>query len=391
MAGNDNRSRDISSNSKRNYKKVPKFKPKGTAKRVVAVFLSLIFIFLGSFIIYYYRTLDSFNFDNFSNNKNTDATTDGEAPDLGDGELNTNMDSGLLNDPMVLNVMLFGSDMRADSGEDYGRSDSMILLSIDNRHDKIKLTSFLRDTYVEIPGHGMGKITTAYSYGGPELAIETVEYNFGIKIDRYAVVGFDAFENIVNTLGGIDLELTQDEIDYINHQRAINNQTDTLTEITDPPGMVHLNGSQALWHVRNRGWDYTQYGDPYVFEGDDWDRTDRQRKFLNAVMEDMKSASIPQLIQIVSEIGPMITTNLTKNEITTLVMNALTYLGYDMEETTVPKNYWGYETTSDGQSIIQIYDFDAARKELAVFLYEELVTGGVDINTSSESSDNSEY
>lgn len=391
MAGNDNRSRDISSNSKRNYKKVPKFKPKGTARRVVAVFLSLIFIFFGSFIIYYYRTLDSFNFDNFSNNKNTDATTEGDAPDLGDGELNTNMDSGLLNDPMVLNVMLFGSDVRADSGEDYGRSDSMILLSVDNRHDKIKLTSFLRDTYVEIPGYGMGKITTAYSYGGPELAIETVEHNFGIKIDRYAVVGFDAFENIVDTLGGIDLELTQDEIDYINHQRAINNQTDTLTEITDPPGIVHLNGSQALWHVRNRGWDYTQYGDPYVFEGDDWDRTDRQRKFLNAVMEDMKSASLPQLIQIVSEIGPMITTNLTKSEITTLVMNALTYLGYDMVETTVPNNYWGYETTSDGQSIIQIYDFDAARKELAVFLYEELVTGGVDISTSSESSDNSEY
>lgn len=391
MAGNDNRSRDISSNSKRNYKKVPKFKPKGTARRVVAVFLSIIFILLGSGILYYYRTLDSFNFDNFSNNKSTDATTDGEAPDLGDGELNTNMDSGLLNDPMVLNVMLFGSDMRADSGEDYGRSDSMILLSVDNRHDKIKLTSFLRDTYVEIPGYGMGKITTAYSYGGPELAIETVEYNFGVKIDRYAVVGFDAFENIVDTLGGIDLELTQDEIDYINHQRAINNQTDTLTEITDPPGIVHLNGSQALWHVRNRGWDYSQYGDPYVFEGDDWDRTDRQRKFLNAVMEDMKSASIPQLIQIVSEIGPMITTNLTKSEITTLVMNALTYLSYDMVETTVPNNYWGYETTSDGQSIIQIYDFDAARKELAVFLYEELVTGGVNISTSDDSSDYSEY
>lgn len=383
MAGNDNRSRDISSNSKKI--KVPKFKPKGTGKRVAAVFFSLIFLLLGSGIIYYYKTLDSFNFQNIGNEGgNSSRTEDGEAPDLGDGDLNTNLDSGLLNDPMVLNVMLFGSDMREDSQEDYGRSDSMILFSIDNRHDKIKLTSFLRDTYVEIPGYGMGKITTAYSYGGPELAIETVEHNFGIKIDRYAVVGFDAFENIVNTLGGIDLELTQDEIDYINHQREINFQTDTYTEITDPPGIVHLNGSQALWYCRNRGWDYREEGDPYVFEGDDWDRTDRQRKFLNTVMNDMKSASLPQLIQIVGEVGPMITTNLTKSEITTLVMNALTYLSYDMVETTVPNNYWGYEQTSDGQSIIQIYDFDAARKELAVFLYEELVTGGVDISTESE-------
>ena len=246
MAGNDNRSRDISSNSKKN--KVPKFKPKGTARRVVAVFLSILFIVLGSGIIYYYKTLDSFNFDNFSKESNlTDETTEGEAPDLGIGDLNTDMDSGLLNDPMVLNVMLFGSDMRDWSGEDYGRSDSLILLSIDNRHDKIKLTSFLRDTYVEIPGYGMQKITNAYSLGGPELAIETVEYNFGIKIDRYAVVGFDAFENIVNTLGGIDIELTQGEIDYINHQRYRNGQTDTENEITAEPGIVHLNGSQALW------------------------------------------------------------------------------------------------------------------------------------------------
>lgn len=389
MAGNDNRSRDISSNSKK-YKKVPKFKPRGRARRAVAVFLSFIFIVLGSGVIYYYKTLDSFNFENFGN-KNTDTTTDGDAPDLGEGTLNTDMDSGLLNDPMVLNVMLFGSDARADSGEDYGRSDSMILLSIDNRHDKIKLTSFLRDTYVEIPGHGMGKITSAYSYGGPQLAIETVEHNFGIKIDRYAVVGFDAFESIVDTMGGIDLELTQDEIDYINHQREINYQTDTYTEITDPPGIVHLNGSQALWYCRNRGWDYRDQGDPYVFEGDDWDRTDRQRKFLNTVMEDMKSASLPQLVQIVSDIGPMVTTNLTKSEITTLVMNALTYLSYDMVETTVPNNYWGYGETSDGQSIIEIYDFDAARKELAVFLYEDLVTGGVDIATESEEENENYY
>lgn len=389
MAGNDNRSRDISSNSKK-YKKVPKFKPRGRARRAVAVFLSLIFIVLGSGVIYYYKTLDSFNFENFGN-QNTDTTTDGDAPDLGEGTLNTDMDSGLLNDPMVLNVMLFGSDARADSGEDYGRSDSMILLSIDNRHDKIKLTSFLRDTYVEIPGHGMGKITSAYSYGGPQLAIETVEHNFGIKIDRYAVVGFDAFESIVDTMGGIDLELTQDEIDYINHQREINYQTDTYTEITDPPGIVHLNGSQALWYCRNRGWDYRDQGDPYVFEGDDWDRTDRQRKFLNTVMEDMKSASLPQLVQIVSDIGPMVTTNLTKSEITTLVMNALTYLSYDMVETTVPNNYWGYGETSDGQSIIEIYDFDAARKELAVFLYEDLVTGGVDIATESEEENENYY
>lgn len=380
MAGNDNRSRDISSNSKKN--KVPKFKPKGTARRVVAVFLSLLFIVLGSGIIYYYKTLDSFNFENFGKESNpTDETTEGEAPDLGSGDLNTDMDSGLLNDPMVLNVMLFGSDMRSWSDEDYGRSDSLILLSIDNRHDKIKLTSFLRDTYVEIPGYGMQKITNAYSLGGPELAIETIEHNFGIKIDRYAVVGFDAFENIVNTLGGIDIELTEDEIGYINHQRYRNGQTDTETEITDEPGIVHLNGSQALWYCRNRGFDERKSGDPYVFEGDDWDRTDRQRKFLNTVMKDMKSASLPQIIQIVSEIGPMITTNLTKSEITTLVMNSLTYLSYDMVETTVPNNYWEYSETSDVQSIIRIYDFDAARKELAVFLYEELVSGGVEIES----------
>ena len=130
-------------------------------------------------------------------------------------EVPANIDGTLIKDPMVLNIMLFGSDERpGETG--YGRSDTMMLLSIDNRNKKLKLTSFMRDTYVNVPEWGDTKLTHAYSYGGPALAIETIERNFGIDIDRYAVVYFDTFPGIVDTLGGIEVEMTQTEADVMN-------------------------------------------------------------------------------------------------------------------------------------------------------------------------------
>lgn len=140
--------------------------------------------------------------------------------------------------------MLFGEDN--SNGDKHGRSDTMIMMTIDNNHKKLKLTSFQRDTYVYIPGYGYDKLNASYNYGGAKLSIQTIEANFGIKVDRYAVVDFDSFKKIIDTLGGIDMEVTQDEIDYINYQMYKNNQADTRTTITDAPGTVHLNGQEAL-------------------------------------------------------------------------------------------------------------------------------------------------
>lgn len=136
---------------------------------------------------------------------------------------------------------------------------------------------------------------------GAELAIETIEYNFGVDVDRYAIVDFDSFTNIIDTLGGIDLELTDEEIDYINWQSWKNNQVQTRHEITAKAGVVHLNGRQALWYSRDRD-----------SAGSDWDRTNRQRIVLNTIMKDLKKSNLAQIMSIIYQVGPMIETDLDK-------------------------------------------------------------------------------
>lgn len=225
-------------------------------KNVLVLFLCLIMGGVGGGLIVLYNTVNAIEYKSIDDNQNTSSSHSS----LSTGPTELDLNSGeLLNDPMILNIMLFGEDSRK-AGEEHGRSDTMIMLSIDNRHKKLKLTSFMRDTYVTIPGnnsvgepYGENKLNAAYTLGGPQLTIKTIESNFGINIDRYAVVDFKSFRNIIDILGGVDIELTSEEIDYINWQSYINNQVDTRNELADEPGVVHLNGRQALWYARNRG------------------------------------------------------------------------------------------------------------------------------------------
>lgn len=348
-------------------------------RNIFLILLALVMAVSGTGFIYYYKTLESLNFkdtsdfdesENYFTSEKKKSSDDDYDIDINDGYINMDITEGsLLNDPMVLNVLLFGADKNDGTSQ---RSDTMILLSIDNRHQKLKLTSFMRDLWVYIPEYGYSKLGHAYAYGGPKLAISTIEQNFGVGIDRYAIVDFKSFRSIIDILGGIDIELSDEEIDYINWQSWKNNQVDTRYELQDSAGIVHLNGRQALWYARNRG------DDKAGFSGSDFDRTARQRKLLKTLVNDMKSASLSQIISIVNEIGPLITTNLKKTEITTLVANSLTYLSYDMVEYRLPAdgNYlagWHY-----GMATLDVADWDEQRKELAIFIYEELVTDALD-------------
>ena len=374
----------------RNVGDVAKGKPKKNKKliirNVILVILALVMAVSGSGFIYYYNTLDSLNysesgeigeigdFDETGNfitraKKKSAAANDYDV-DIKEGYINMNLEEGsLLNDPMVLNILLFGADKNDGSGQ---RSDTMIMMSVDNRHKKIKLTSFMRDLWVDIPDYGYSKLNHAYAYGGPKLAISTIEQNFGVGIDRYAIVDFSSFKAIIDILGGIDIELSDEEIDYINWQCWKNHQVETRHELTDSAGIVHLNGRQALWYARDRG--DVDMG----FSGSDFDRTARQRKLLRTIASDMRSASIAQIVNIVNQVGPLVTTNLKKTEITTLVSNSLTYLSYDMVEYRIPSdgNYeagWHY-----GMSTLDVPDWDQERKNLAIFVYEELVTDALE-------------
>ncbi len=335
-------------------------------EKALALLCCLIAAAAGVVLIMVHNTISSINYEYVDVKK-----PNGEQSA---GAMNTSLSNGeLLNDPQILNILLFGEDHR-DEGEDHGRSDTMIMLSVDNRRKKLKMTSFMRDTYVTIPGYdGKYKLNEAYTLGGAKLSIQTVEANFGIMVDRYAVVDFNAFKDIIDTLGGIELDLSADEVAYINWQSYLNSQVDERYELEEVDGKITLNGRQALWYARNRGYEEDEHPE-FVVSGDDFDRTQRQRKLLNAVLNDMKGASLTQIIDIVSKVGPMITTNLKKDEITSLVSNSLTYLSYEFEEYRVPGDelYRNYET-EEALQVLDITDWYAQRKELALFIFESNV------------------
>ncbi len=339
-----------------------RFKRRNLILRITSGALALVFVVLGALCMKGYSALNSIVYEALPDTTEATVQTDDSGNEvIPEFEIDTTS-TNLLNDPYVLNVMLFGADKSGDEG----LSDTMILLSIDNRHKKIKMTSFLRDTYITIPGVTSHKLNYAYAVGGAALSIQTIEANYGVQIDRYATVNFTTFKEIVDILGGIELYLTDEEILYINCQMIENGQSGLL-DATE--GMVRVNGQQALWYARNRGGTYNGIS----FYGDDWERTDRQRNFIEAVINNVKDASLSELIQIVNKVGPMVTTNLKKSEIQTLVTSALAYLTYDIEQCSMPSDgSWSYGWNEAG-SVILVDDWNKARMDLATFIYEESV------------------
>ncbi|MDD5924037.1 MAG: LCP family protein [Clostridia bacterium] len=345
-------------------------KKKSPFKNIFISLLSVVFLVAGIGMVYYYSILNSVNVVAETTNPPSvsDASIDSSDSVLGtvsaSSEYHSEMiHSGLTNDSNVLNILLIGEDNRHEA--EHGRTDTMIVLTIDNNNKELKLTSFMRDLWVNIPDFGMERINVAYTLGGAPRTVATIESNFGIDIDRYAIVDFSSFTKIIDVLGGIDIELTDEEIDYINWQTWKNNQADTRYEIQSAPGIVHLKGRQALWHARNRGQDG-------ICSGSDFTRTQRQRNVLKTLMEDFRDASLTQIISIVNEVGPLITTDLSYYEITVLVANALTYLKYDVSEFRLPSDdNFSDVTTSGGARVLAVNDWGKARGDLLDFVFND--------------------
>ena len=259
----------------------------------------------------------------------------------------------------VINILLIGNDSR-QNGED-GRSDAMILLSICPKKNKIYMTSLLRDMYVEIPGHDDNRLNAAYSFGGSELLMKTVEENLDIKINRYMLVNFEAFANLVDAVGGVDLELSSAEIEWVN---AYLNEYNLLTEKefgtdymdTSKDGMVHLNGPQALAYTRNR----------YI--GTDFGRTERQRKVLKEVVRSLPKGMLHP-IKLTDGLMPNLTTNLTQWECYRLSLMAPLLLTYDIEQGSIPVEGTYKDATIRKMAVLEV-DFEANKEYLHKLLFE---------------------
>lgn len=268
---------------------------------------------------------------------------------------------GAMKEDGVINVLLIGNDSR-ENGED-GRSDAMILVSISEKTKKIYMTSLLRDMYVEIPGHDGNRLNAAYSYGGPALLCETIEQNFDIEINRYAIVNFQAFASLVDAVGGVDLELTNEEVQwvnaYLNEYNLLENREITTDYLdTSLSGVIHLNGPQALAYCRNR----------YI--GTDFGRTQRQRNVLSAIAKKLPLAMATNSSEVIEGLFPNLTTNIKQTEVYRLSLNAAKYLTYDMEQMAIPADGTYSNATIRKMMVLQV-DFEANKKIIKEKIYGE--------------------
>ena len=201
----------------------------------------------------------------------------------------------------VTNIMLFGVDNNDNSTAslDEARSDAIKVISLDYSTRKVKITSLERDLVVYLPGEyqDFGHLNWAYAFGGSKLALQTINYNFDLDIDKYVTVSFGGLELLVDLVGGVDIYVTQAEID----------QTFIPLYIDGPEGVYTLNGSQALSYSRIRKID------------SDFARMDRQNAVIQALIVKLKQLNPLQLMDTVTKMLPYVNTNLTANQIKVLM------------------------------------------------------------------------
>jgi LCP family protein required for cell wall assembly len=236
-----------------------------------------------------------------------------------------------------INILLLGGDSRGTTKNELPRSDSMMIASIDPVTEQGQLFSILRDTYVKIPGQGDDRINTAITYGGPNLAMKTVSDLTGLQIQYYVYTDFEGFIALVDAIGGIDLDVEKD-------MKYSDSEDDHQYDINLKKGFQHLDGKTALQYVRFRH-DATS----------DFTRTERQRKFLQAVATKMQStSSLLKLPKILSGIEPYIDTNLSMS-----TMLKLASLGFEVKAQGVvskqlPPNELLQEKTVRGAEVLTV-------------------------------------
>lgn len=268
-------------------------------------------------------------------------------------------ESELESSPDVENILIIGSDSRSEDNPEHElvsgqRADSMILFSIDKKNKQIKLTSFLRDCLVYIPSEGYeDKLNAAYSIGGPQLTMDTIEYNFGVKIDRYLIINFEVFKQFINLLGGIPVEVSDYEADYMVNE---------LQFIYIKPGVNVMNGNASLMYCRMRYLDNDLY------------RTQRQRKVIKAVVGKVAKTNLFKLMSIVRQVVPNIRTDISRNELISLGAGAaIKFLHYDIVQQQIPAEGTWWDESIYGIGDVIVFNAESNEEALKEFVFEKYV------------------
>ena len=317
--------------AKRNTKKTPAGK---VVLTIAIVLLVLILLFsIGAAIVH--RMLNKIN-----RSDGTDIVSPENATDLLDPEDmeatdkppevdGDSIDWGNIDDLEVdenlINILLVGQDSRTGQRE---RSDSMIVISVNTETGEVAMVSFMRDLYVQMPeGYMDNRMNAAYAYGGFEYLYEVLMKNFGLKCSGGFEVNFDGFTDVVNTMGGVDIELSPAEARVVGEGAVA--------------GMNHLNGSQALTYARIRKID------------SDFNRTARQRKVLTALFEKIKDSDLNTLLKLTDTLLPLMTTDMNNTQIISLVMKLAPLMsGMELNSYRIPIDGSYYDATIRGMMVL---------------------------------------
>lgn len=251
----------------------------------------------------------------------------------------------------VFNLLLIGADRNRDDSN--GRSDTMMLVSIDRTNRKLRLVSFLRDMYLDIPTVGYERLNAAFAYGGAALTMQTIENYFRVEIDKYMQTDFENFEKIIEQMGGVDVELSQEEADFMNTEKGWELQA----------GVQHLNAEEALFFSRIRNLD------------SDFGRTGRQRQMVLCMIDTFMQLPVSQKLTTLSGYLAYVMTNLSYTDLLSLGLLAVQYSEYEVETMYIPDagTYEPIEVELNGVSGNQVLqpDIEENARRLRVFLYGE--------------------
>lgn len=276
------------------------------------------------------------------------------------GEVSETLSEAEFNE--VKTVVFFGVDSRDVTNGFSGRSDTIMVVSVNPKNKAISLISIPRDTYVSIPDYGKDKINHSYSYGQEQLAIKTINQNFGLNITEYVTIDFAGLINVINDVGGIELEISNEEMDYINERswEAYNiskNKSEKLSSF----GKVKLSGEQALTHSRNRT------------IGNDFVRASRQRKVLEALIFKISSLDVVTMFKVSDSILSEVKTNVDITKYMSLAINAMTNKDKYLDNivlTQVPAASYSKDKTIDGIYYFST-DYTKAKADFVKYIYGE--------------------
>lgn len=260
-------------------------------------------------------------------------------------------ESNLSSDSDIINILIVGADKR-ESWSESGRSDCVMIGTIDKKHKRLKLASLMRDMYIDIPNHGKDKFNAAYSYGGISLLYQTIAYNFDIQLDGYVLVDFAAFRNVIRELGGVNVELTEAEADYL--VKAYKHGT--VAKVV--PGMQKLNGAQALAYTRIRQDAAADFG-----------RTQRQRTVMQAILTKAKTRSLSQLTDLAGSIMPYITTDLSNNEIIGYLSDVIRMGTTTFDQQRIPLDNSYTQQRVNNQAVL-VPDMETNKSALKEFIFD---------------------